>query len=130
MDTAAGPSVLLVEDELLVLELLREALEEAGYAVQATHSAAEALREIEANGSKLSALVTDIRLREATNGWDLAARVREVNATVAVVYMTGDSAHEWNSRGVPLSTVIMKPMAPSQVIVAIASLLNRTDDSA
>ena len=41
-----------------------------------------------------------------------------------MIYMTGDSANEWRSRGVPNSLLIIKPFAPAQVVTALSQLLN------
>jgi hypothetical protein len=44
-----------------------------------------------------------------------------------VVYMTGHSAHEWASKGVPDSIMVAKPFAPAQIIIAVSTLLNQVD---
>ena len=72
-------------------------------------------------------MVTDVNFGGPPVGWEVAARAREARPTIAVVYITGDSAHEWSARGVPQSTIITKPFAPSQLAVAVANLLNTTD---
>ena len=41
-----------------------------------------------------------------------------------VVYMTGDSAAEWDSIGVPNSILLTKPFAPAQLVTALSQLLN------
>jgi hypothetical protein len=41
-----------------------------------------------------------------------------------VVYMTGASADDWGSKGVPNSVLINKPFAPVQVVTAVSQLLN------
>ncbi len=41
-----------------------------------------------------------------------------------VVYMSGDSAHEWTVKGVPNSVMVSKPFVIAQIITAISSLLN------
>jgi len=38
--------------------------------------------------------------------------------------MTGDSADEWASKGVPNSILITKPFAPVQLVTAVSRLLN------
>lgn len=125
-DNVERPRVLLADDEVLVRDLVQESLEEAGYEVFATGSGREALDALEADGDFV-AVVTDINFGGPPVGWEVAARARELRSNIAVVYMTGDSAHEWTSRGVPQSTIVTKPFAPSQVAVAVASLLNTTD---
>jgi two-component system cell cycle response regulator CpdR len=129
MDLAGTrPRVLLADDELLVRELVQETLEEAGYEVVPVASGGEACAAIEGDGDFIG-LVTDINFGESPAGWDVAVRAREVRSSIAVVYMTGDSAHEWSAHGVPQSTVVTKPFAPSQIAVALANLLNKSDAS-
>jgi hypothetical protein len=38
--------------------------------------------------------------------------------------MTGDSADEWASKGVPSSILLTKPFAPAQLVTAVSQLLN------
>jgi hypothetical protein len=41
-----------------------------------------------------------------------------------MVYMSGDSAHEWDAQGVPNSIMLTKPFVTAQVITALSNLLN------
>jgi DNA-binding NtrC family response regulator len=68
-------------------------------------------------------LITDIRM-SGGSGWDIAKRARELSPGVPVVYVTGDSAAEWSSKGVPNSLLVEKPFAPAQVVGAISTLMN------
>jgi hypothetical protein len=67
--------------------------------------------------------VTDVNLGPAPNGWEIGRRARELNPRMPVVYMTGDSGDQWDVQGVPDSLMIQKPLAPSQVVSAVSSLL-------
>lgn len=126
--STARPRILLADDEVLVCDLVQEALEEAGFDIFAVSSGSEALEALEAQAD-FAGLVTDINLGAPPSGWDVAVRARELQPTIAVLYMTGDSAHEWSAHGVPHSTVVTKPFAPAQVAVGLSMLLNRTDGS-
>ena len=125
-DAPTRPRVLLADDEVLIQELVQTALEDAGYEVTCASSGAEALAALEPDTGFVG-LVTDINFGGPPVGWAVATRAREINPTVAVVYMTGDSLHEWSAHGVPQSTVIAKPFAPSQIAVALAAQLNVSD---
>jgi DNA-binding response OmpR family regulator len=71
------------------------------------------------------AVVTDINLgRDKRDGWDVARRAREIDAEFPVVYMTGASADDWASKGVPNSILLTKPFAPAQLLTAVSQLLN------
>jgi DNA-binding response OmpR family regulator len=74
--------------------------------------------------SSCSALVTDIHLADGINGWELARIAREIHALLPVVYMTGEAAEEWPSKGVPNSILLNKPFAPAQLVTAVSQLLN------
>jgi DNA-binding response OmpR family regulator len=119
--------VLVVEDEPVIYELLEDALSEAGFKVSYAPNAEAAIDAIEAADMDYAALVTDIALvRGGATGWDVARRARELRASLPVVYMTGDSAGDWASNGVPNSVLITKPFAPMQVVTALSHLLNTT----
>lgn len=123
-----GGTILIVEDEPLIGEALKDVLEEAGFSGLLATDADDAVTLLEKNGGRdVVGLVTDINLGGSRNGWEIAARAREMNPALPVVYMSGDSAGDWAARGVPHSTILQKPFAISQVVVAISSLLNRTD---
>jgi two-component system cell cycle response regulator CpdR len=41
--------------------------------------------------------------------------------------MSGDSGHDWSSKGVPNSLMIAKPFAVAQIVTAISNLLVAED---
>ena len=117
--------VLVAEDEALIRMLLEEELTEAGFQVVPAADGHQAEAKLEAEAPRLCAIVTDIRLGRGPSGWDLARRAREQEPSVAVVYVSGDSIHEWAAKGVPNSVMVSKPFAPAQVITALSTLLNQ-----
>lgn len=120
-------AVLVVDDEVLVLELMREGLEEAGFRVLTALDADEACGIIDAE-DRLSALVADINLgRGQRTGWEVARHARRRRDGIAVVFVSGDSAHDWSVHGVPDSVMIPKPFAPSHVAAVLAERLWRGD---
>jgi DNA-binding response OmpR family regulator len=121
-------TVLYVEDEVLLQDLVETALREAGFDVTVTTTGAAALKALEDNVEAFRGLVTDINLGKGPDGWAIAKRARELRPDVPVVYVSGASDHEWTSKGVPHSVMIAKPFAAAQVVVAISSLLVRTDE--
>ncbi len=120
-------SLLLVEDEALILDLLDHSLTEAGFEVVVASSGAQAVAELEADAARFRAVVTDVKLGGNVDGWDIGHRVRELVFDMPVVYMSGNSGHEWSSKGVPNSVFVAKPFVPAQIITAISTLLNDVD---
>jgi DNA-binding response OmpR family regulator len=116
------PTVLLVEDERLIREMVESTLEEAGYAVMTSGDGKTALEALEQGADGFAALITDVNLGGATNGWAIATRARELSPAIPVIYVTGDSAHEWSAHGVPNSVLVAKPFVPTEIMVALANL--------
>ncbi|MGM4929686.1 response regulator [Tardiphaga sp. 619_E2_N8_5] len=117
--------ILLVEDEELIRNIVEDTLDDGGFKVVLAESGEEAVKLLDASDPKYRALVTDIKLGHGTlTGWDVARHARSIDPELAVVYMTGDSAAEWASQGVPNSVLLTKPFAPAQLITAVAQLLN------
>ncbi len=127
----ATTAIFVVEDEPLIQEILQIVLEDSGFEVNMACSSVEAIATLEAQPSKFQALITDVNLsRSELTGWHVAKRARELKPDLPVVYMTGDSAHEWASVGVPNSVLLMKPFMPSQLVTAVSQLLNRGEPDA
>ena len=126
-DALAMPLILLVEDEVLIRQMVVEALEDAGFSTLVSADAQGAVALLAENGHEIRGLVTDINLADGMDGWALACAAREQASDLPVVFISGASGHEWASRGVPNSLMITKPFAPAQIVVAISSLLVASD---
>ena len=123
MSSTDGPLVLYVEDEPMIQELGVSTLHEAGFAVAACATGEEALSELDAKGADIRVLVTDIDLPGGMTGWEVATRARQAFSTLPVIYVSGGSADEWTAMGVPGSTMVVKPYAPAQLVVAVSTAL-------
>jgi len=119
--------VLLAEDDGDVAAVMQASLADAGYEVVTAVNGTTALAEIEADANRFRAVVTDIKLGPGPDGWQVARCVRELVPNMPVVYMTGDSSHEWASMGVPGSIILTKPFAPAQLVTAISTLATEAD---
>jgi PAS domain S-box-containing protein len=80
-------TILLVEDEHVVRNLVREVLEHHGYAVEAPETATDALA-LAGSGLEFDLLLTDVVMPDM-NGWELAAVLRATRPTLPVVYVSG-----------------------------------------
>jgi DNA-binding response OmpR family regulator len=114
--------VLVVDDEFLVQHLIQDVLTDSGFAVAGADDGAEAMALLERRAAELGGLVTDVNLGPGPSGWDVAHRARELNPTLPVIYVTGDSGHEWSACGVPNSVLVHKPFAGAEIVVALANL--------
>lgn len=69
-------------------------------------------------------MATDIDLGGGVTGWDVGRVARRATPVIAVVYMSGASSHQWESEGFPGTTMLAKPFAPAQLLVALATQIN------
>jgi CheY-like chemotaxis protein len=117
--------ILVVEDDQAIQSVIEEALSDGGFEIAIAASGEQAVELLSAANSQFRAVVTDINLgRDRMDGWDVARHARESKPDMPIVYMTGDSADEWASKGVPNSVLLTKPFAPVQLVTAVAQLLN------
>jgi DNA-binding response OmpR family regulator len=123
MTTTSLPVLLLVEDEPLILLSIEDTLKEAGFEPTASSDGNSAMKEIENDCSRFSAIVTDVDLGKGPSGWDVARRARQFIPNIPVVYMSGASHADWSAQGVPKSIMLAKPFAPSQLTTAVATLI-------
>lgn len=119
--------LLLVEDEALIRMNLEEELTEAGFDLVVATTGKEALSQLDANAARFRGVLSDIRLGRGPDGWEVALRARELVPEIPVLYISGDSAHEWSAKGVPGSVMVSKPFVGAQIITAVSTLLNQSD---
>ena len=125
------PIILVVEDDQLLQRVVEETLTDGGFEIVIAVSGENAIELLDTADGKYRALVTDINLgRDRMNGWDIARHAREIDPNFPVVYMSGDSAEDWSSRGVPDSIMLSKPFAPAQLVTAVSQVLNSAPPAA
>jgi two-component system, response regulator PdtaR len=82
------PTVLVVEDEILIRELVAEELAEAGYIVVVANDADQAIAILEAR-QDINLVFTDIDMPGSMDGLKLAAAVRDRWPPVHIIITTG-----------------------------------------
>ena len=117
------PAILVVEDDPYIQHMVEDGLAEGGFQPAIVSSAEEAITLLQADQS-YRALVMDINLGGAMDGWQAAKRAREINPNLSIVYMTAGAGAEWPAQGVPKSILLQKPFAVAQLVTAVSQLLN------
>ena len=88
------------------------------------HRTAMSNKGSQSRAAEIRGVITDIRLGDGPDGWPVGKTTRSAVALMPIVYVSGDSAHEWTSHGVPNSVMISKPFVAAQIVTAISSLIN------
>jgi DNA-binding response OmpR family regulator len=119
--------LLLVEDDVFILEALKDDINNAGFEVVVAHNGLQAMAELDADARQFKAVVTDIQLGSQPDGWDIGRHARELVADMPVIYMSGNGGNDWSSKGVPDSVMVAKPFAAIQLITAVSTLITNAD---
>jgi CheY-like chemotaxis protein len=112
-------TVLVVEDEQLLLDIVALELEDAGFAVLQAETGEDAISLLQGS-ERIDLLLTDIRLPGQISGWTVAERARSLSPHLPVIYVTGYSNEP--PRRVSGSILLMKPYLPSAIVEAARQL--------
>jgi len=116
-----GSNILVVDDEQIILDLLKRVLNREGYQVSTVRCADEAVSEIYRGAYDLA--ITDVDLR-SSDGRELMERIGEASPQTAIVLMTGHAEEEVvsfaraNAQG-----LLKKPFALDQLLATVRAAL-------
>jgi two-component system, cell cycle sensor histidine kinase and response regulator CckA len=119
---AGSETILLVEDEDAVRDLVRRVLEDAGYRVLAAARPSEAQRL--ASAHEVDLLLTDVVMPEMS-GYDLSTRVRLAQPKARTLFMSG-YAHKalGEAAELPQGELLRKPFSPEDLTAAVRAVLD------
>jgi CheY-like chemotaxis protein len=116
MTNRKAHTVLVVEDEEDLREMMREALELKGYAVVTAAEGQDALSKLD-NIEQLCLVLLDL-LMPGMNGWDFFAKLRERPGLAAVPVIVHSSAADRAPAGV--TRVLQKPILFDRLISVVS----------
>jgi PAS domain S-box-containing protein len=118
-------TILVVEDEPDILEIIRKVLMEKGCTVLTAHDAEEAVAKAETYGDRISLLITDVVLPKM-NGITLGRKLLKDNPEMKVMYMSGYSAGSIGHYGLFDEGVnfMSKPFAIRDFLRIVAGVLD------
>ncbi|EEF61974.1 response regulator [Pedosphaera parvula] len=118
-------TILLVEDEPVLREWVKDVLQTNSYQVLEAGSGREALKVWDDQGGKIDLLLTDMVMPDGMTGRDLAKQLRAREPKLKVIYTSGYSsdiaANDPELRGVPF---LSKPFPAPQLTELIRSCLD------
>ena len=121
MCESRSPTILAVEDEVLIREYLMELLRDAGYEVAAASNANDAIAILESR-SDIRLIITDINMPGSMDGLRLAAAVRGRWPPIKIIVVTSQARprDDQMPRG---SLFLSKPYDPKRLVAAVQHLL-------
>jgi DNA-binding response OmpR family regulator len=116
-------TVLLVEDERKLRELIRSYLERAGFTVMSTGSGAEAITLTTSGAPDL--VILDLGLPDVPS--ETVAREMRVTGPVPVLMLTARAAEEDRIAGLDLGAddYVIKPFSPQELVRRVQAILRR-----
>jgi len=118
-------TILLVEDEPVLREMVREILETYDYSIIEAGSGVEALRVWDQNGGKVDLLLTDIIMPEGLNGRELANQLKSRKPDLKVIFSSGYSAEALGRNFRDDETAFLpKPYLPAQLAQLVRQRLD------
>lgn len=121
-DLAGTETILLVEDEKIVRDLIKNTLVQNGYTVHTASDGAEALN---IASSRFDLLITDI-VMPGMNGHELAARFAAIQPEIKVLYISGyteDDAFGAEITGTS-TNFVQKPFLPGELVTRVRAVLD------
>ncbi|MBI4168339.1 MAG: response regulator [Acidobacteria bacterium] len=117
-------TVLLVEDEAVVRELVREILQRRGYLVLEARDVAEARRICEGHTEEIHLLLTDVVMPQM-NGRELALALAPLRPGMRVLYISGYTDDSVVLRGIieAKAAFLQKPFTPAALARKVREVL-------
>jgi DNA-binding response OmpR family regulator len=125
--SASAPTILVVDDEPNIVELVRLYLKSEGYNVEEAHDGREALEKIAALHPSL--VVLDLMMPEV-DGWEVTRRLRQQDARTPVIMLTakGDDADKIVGLDMGADDYLAKPFNPRELVSRVRAVLRRTEE--
>ena len=124
--SAAGETVLVVDDEPTIRMLLADVLNGQGYAAIEAEEGATALRILQSD-ARVDLLITDVGLPGGMNGRQLADAARVTRPDLKVLFITGyaENAIIGNAQLAPGMQLLTKPFVMEELAGRIRSMIDK-----
>jgi signal transduction histidine kinase/ActR/RegA family two-component response regulator len=119
-------TVMVVEDEEVLRDILREVLVNQGYHVIEAGNGLQALHLWDQNQGRVDLLLTDSAMPEGMSGEDLAAKLRQEAPRLPVILSSGYSQEmlQANQKAKSGFFFLAKPYRPTQLVQAVREALD------
>ncbi len=118
-------TILVVEDETMLLELLQSTLEAKGYRVRAAQDGVEAVDIYKQYGREIAIVISDVGLPRL-NGFETSAEIKKIDASAKILLASGyfEPSLKENMRTIGILAFVQKPYEPDEVLKTIRQILD------
>ncbi|MGO9533660.1 MAG: response regulator [Syntrophobacteraceae bacterium] len=127
LDGIAGgkESILLIDDEQIMVELGTMILERLGYQVTPATGSLQALELFRANADRFDLIITDCSMPDMT-GTDMAKEIRRIRPGIPIIMCTGFTEKVAPGTAEEFGGLIMKPYIAKDIAELVRKLLDKT----
>ena len=126
-DEVAGgkESILLIDDEQIMVELGTVILERLGYQVTPATGGLQALELFRANADRFDLIITDCSMSDMT-GTDMAREIHRIRPGIPIIMCTGFTEKVAPDTATEFGGLIMKPYVAKDIAELVRKLLDKT----
>ena len=122
-----GETILIVEDEEILLDQFDEMLRELNYQTILASNGHKAL-DLLKSGAEPDLIITDVVMPGGMGGFDLAKEARSIMPSVPIIYMSGYTGYTDEEMGEVAAPLLPKPTSPAMTASQIRRALGRDVD--
>ncbi len=121
-------TIVIVEDEINLNNLIKTYLEKAGYNVISYYNGTDALNNI---NIEAHLWILDIMLPDDINGYDIIKKIRETNETMPVIFTSARDKDLDKIIGLELGSddYLAKPYSPKELVLRVNNIIKRVYSS-
>jgi DNA-binding NtrC family response regulator len=119
-------TILVVEDDDVLLELLRILFESKGFKVMTSKDGQDAIQLFKKNAESIPVVISDMGLPNV-GGWEVLRRLKEINPTVKVILSSGFLKPELREEMIKQGAVdfIQKPYNVKALVTMVTDLIEK-----
>jgi two-component system response regulator CssR len=117
-------TIVLVEDEINLNNLIKTYLEKSGYKVISYYNGEDAINNIQINAHLW---ILDIMLPDEISGYDIIKKIREINEEMPVIFTSARDKELDKIIGLELGSddYITKPYSPKELVLRVNNIIKR-----
>jgi DNA-binding response OmpR family regulator len=130
-NSLSKPLVLVADDEPSILQYIEHVLQLANYRVITVTTVEEAWKIFERQQPEIELVLTDIVMPGSVDGMDLAEKIRQLDPSLPVSFITGalSESDPRTALMVEEQQVLRKPFFPKQLVDFVGAQLDKQSSS-
>ena len=126
----AKPRVLVVDDNLQTLKLLRFLLEDEGYEVVVASNARLARQVLDSPPGQINLVLLDVMM-PGVDGFDFCQEIRQGGTDTPIIFLSARSEPEARAEGLKMGAddYVAKPFDPTELLARVGAVLRRARPS-